>query len=709
MTELQKSDALPLTGTKLVLDRICRVALFLPVVCCLMIVLTGRPNVTAWERSSFIGRVEFALADQMEQGGQIEAAGRLYQGVLERIPEKDRQWRSRTHFRLGDCFWRLGAGRKAFENFQKAASLDPSNLDARLRVGGFFLAGGAGDMALEQGQALLNEGHRDPETLALTGAAALVTGRIQLAETSFRGVLAEHPGRIPIAMSLSEILTRERRPDEARIVLQAASQAQPESAIPLQALARLEEQSGNIAAAEAAYRQAVAREDSPAANLQLAQFLVRTSRKDEAEVVLRRVDAMQPSRPAALADFEWLSGDGRSALSRYLLSMRSVDNSWLTPRDSSQDRELHVAMAARIIEADLVTPPPSRDVRQPLTIARQHFVRFRKELDPATTAMLQAEIDLAANEVTAAEFHGKTAVELAPKSAAATYVLGVAQYRGGATTEAQNSWLQALEFDRDYVPARLALAQMELQYGDMTGAGDRLRQLVRDEPENLQALVLYGRLLLALGDVTASQSVAQRALAIDHGSREAQRLAAEIDGRQGATGPAAAARPSASADSLAEPGTAGVLAGVSAEQRGDTAEAIRQYESALREGEHSGVAANNLAWLYAVQGIQLDRALTLAEKADALMPGNPDVLDTMGFVYLRRREYSEAITILHKAATLPASAGQADLAEQIHKHLAEARVRAGISADEIEVAAVREQQPAIAHPKSRLQRRGDSE
>ena len=43
----------------------------------------------------------------------------------------------------------------------------------------------------------------------------------------------------------------------------------------------------------------------------------------------------------------------------------------------------------------------------------------------------------------------------------------------------------------------------------------------------------------------------------------------------------------------------------------DTAAAIRQYETAVRSGEKSGVAANNLAWLYAAQGNP--RALEYAE------------------------------------------------------------------------------------------------
>src|SRR5207237_280285 len=83
------------------------------------------------------------------------------------------------------------------------------------------------------------------------------------------------------------------------------------------------------------------------------------------------------------------------------------------------------------------------------------------------------------------------------------------------------------------------------------------------------------------------------------------------------------------------------LAAVDAQQRNDNSAAIRQYETALRGGEKSGVAANNLAWLYAAEGTKLDRALSLAQQALAVAPFDPRVLDTVGYVRLQRHEYSE--------------------------------------------------------------------
>jgi tetratricopeptide (TPR) repeat protein len=122
-----------------------------------------------------------------------------------------------------------------------------------------------------------------------------------------------------------------------------------------------------------------------------------------------------------------------------------------------------------------------------------------------------------------------------------------------------------------------------------------------------------------------------------------------------------------------------LLAGVQAERKHDLAAAVRNYEAAVHGGDNSGVSANNLAWIYAQQGRELERALALARHARELAPEDPAVLDTLGVVHLARREYSRAVGVLELARTLAQSQGQSGavvLAEVKH-HLSEAYLRAG--------------------------------
>lgn len=129
-------------------------------------------------------------------------------------------------------------------------------------------------------------------------------------------------------------------------------------------------------------------------------------------------------------------------------------------------------------------------------------------------------------------------------------------------------------------------------------------------------------------------------------------------------------------------GSAGpLLDAVKAQDQKQPEIAIQQYEAAIRRGEYSGVAANNLAWLYAQNGRNLDRALDLAKFAHEREPQNLAIMDTLGFVYLARREYSQALTVLKDAVEL-ASHGRSDVLDtdswnSLRQHLADAYAHVG--------------------------------
>ena len=63
---------------------------------------------------------------------------------------------------------------------------------------------------------------------------------------------------------------------------------------------------------------------------------------------------------------------------------------------------------------------------------------------------------------------------------------------------------------------------------------------------------------------------------------------------------------------------------------------------ALAAGDLSGVTANNLAFAYATRGTRLDRALELSLDAVRRMPATAEPMDTLGFVFLKMRQYTAA-------------------------------------------------------------------
>jgi Flp pilus assembly protein TadD len=84
---------------------------------------------------------------------------------------------------------------------------------------------------------------------------------------------------------------------------------------------------------------------------------------------------------------------------------------------------------------------------------------------------------------------------------------------------------------------------------------------------------------------------------------------------------------------------------------GDQAAAIAAYEKSLDLDADNAAAANNLAWIYAVRGEKLDRALQLALAATEEEP-TPTNLDTLGWVYYVMGDYGKAAAELERVLAL---------------------------------------------------------
>lgn len=72
------------------------------------------------------------------------------------------------------------------------------------------------------------------------------------------------------------------------------------------------------------------------------------------------------------------------------------------------------------------------------------------------------------------------------------------------------------------------------------------------------------------------------------------------------------------------------------------------YENVLKSQPDNPIALNNLAFLLAEDGVELDTALTYAQRARQQMPQNPDVADTVGWIYLKKNLHDPALTIFRE-------------------------------------------------------------
>ena len=80
-------------------------------------------------------------------------------------------------------------------------------------------------------------------------------------------------------------------------------------------------------------------------------------------------------------------------------------------------------------------------------------------------------------------------------------------------------------------------------------------------------------------------------------------------------------------------------------------EARPLYDQVLRIQPDNSLALNNLAYLLAEEGNELDAALTLAQRARQKQPNDPMIADTLGWIYIKKGLANNAIAIFSDLTT----------------------------------------------------------
>ncbi|MFC1824946.1 tetratricopeptide repeat protein [Thermodesulfobacteriota bacterium] len=88
------------------------------------------------------------------------------------------------------------------------------------------------------------------------------------------------------------------------------------------------------------------------------------------------------------------------------------------------------------------------------------------------------------------------------------------------------------------------------------------------------------------------------------------------------------------------------------DKSGKKEECLQSMRKILMINANHADALNYIGYTYAEQGIRLDEALDLVQKALKLKPNSGYIIDSLGWVYYQKGMYDEAMTSLEKAASL---------------------------------------------------------
>jgi tetratricopeptide (TPR) repeat protein len=159
---------------------------------------------------------------------------------------------------------------------------------------------------------------------------------------------------------------------------------------------------------------------------------------------------------------------------------------------------------------------------------------------------------------------------------------------------------------------------------------------------------MAGRVALGAGDLSSAEGLLRRAIASDTRQVSAFALLAQVFSQQQRLDAAVE-----EFDTLAKTNRgaayARLMSAVAVHTAGKVPEAQRRYEAILKRDPRSALAANNLAAIYIDQGTNLAYAEKLTAVALEQLPEEAEVLDTIGSLYAKRRDYANAAKFFQQA------------------------------------------------------------
>jgi tetratricopeptide (TPR) repeat protein len=213
---------------------------------------------------------------------------------------------------------------------------------------------------------------------------------------------------------------------------------------------------------------------------------------------------------------------------------------------------------------------------------------------------------------------------------------------------ARAAFEKALALNPLLVQPLAALAALDQAEGRTDRARARIEERLKRTPGDSDVLVMAAKTWAAAGDQARAEEFLRRAIDADAMNFGAYEMLGQIYVSQNRLDNALAEYSRLAVRLPTAPGPQ-TMVGIILQAQGKDEEARQRYERLVEAEPRAAVASNNLAWIYASRGEQLDRALQLAQAATAELPDDPAVNDTLGFVYIKKRLPSLAIPPLRLA------------------------------------------------------------
>ncbi len=236
---------------------------------------------------------------------------------------------------------------------------------------------------------------------------------------------------------------------------------------------------------------------------------------------------------------------------------------------------------------------------------------------------------------------------IAPGSAVVQELLGSAYLLQGKVKKGLQTYERAWEHSQQPVGSLSRFVDVFVAQGKGQQALKRVQRIIARDPQPGYYEIL-ARLHLHRNDLKAAQAACREALRLNKSGWVAHFYLAQI-----------AERLHHPEEALAhykqviqrQPGQAPpyILAGDIQLRRGAFDQARSYYEQAARQSPDSIVAQHSLARLWGEEGSNLDEALTLMQGLQRKFPDDPNLADTLGWIYYGKGIYPAALSQLRRS------------------------------------------------------------
>ncbi len=192
------------------------------------------------------------------------------------------------------------------------------------------------------------------------------------------------------------------------------------------------------------------------------------------------------------------------------------------------------------------------------------------------------------------------------------------------------------------------LMRLDQREGRLAESVARVASALEAEPENAKLSTLSGVVALMDDRPKDAEAAFQKSIELDPADATGYEQLARLYAKTGRLSEAVTTYETAIKARPEDPNLHYFL-GTLYSFGGAQAKAIERYEDAIKYGPDLAYPKNDLAYIYAESGENLDRALDLAQEAKAALPDNATVADTLGWVLFKRGIPSAAISYLKEA------------------------------------------------------------